>query len=276
MQWWNAAQTSRVASGTSLGLALSMVTIARAEVCAPRQEDMVTVIVDMDASQDGCQSTIRIPPGTTVVEDVAVYVIDPTQSHEVWSMGYLGGIDRGLAFGHTPTNLHRGTVSDLVGTPQVPVNPQNAGFVDVSPTIQKGFLGPEVQYLEFGAPGPAPIEAAPAGPIFTVDIHLANAKDQDVYTFYLLDLVTVWMGGTGGVFSTQGAMTLDTGGDAIADETTALDGIDPDEGIPVPPAAFLVDYVDGPIGGGPATIEVKGGVPTVSRSWSALKSRFDS
>src|SRR5690606_22712267 len=68
--------------------------------------------------------------------------------------------------------------------------------------------------------------------------------------------VTVWRGGEGGAFSPAMAEPLTTGGDSIPDSTHSFFGIDPDTPVPVPPAAFLVDYVDG---GGPGGQTTPGG-----------------
>jgi hypothetical protein len=96
-------------------------------------------------------------------------------------------------------------------------------------------------------------------PIFTVDVALENALPNDSFDFHLLDMVAVWSGGTGdaGAFCAAGPFpSLDSGGDSVPDGTSTIYGIDPDTPVPMPPAAFLVDYVDGPPGGGPAVILV--------------------
>ncbi len=219
-------------------------------------ETPVIVIVDMNAVAPGIQSSISVPAGTDIVRDVAVYIFDPLGQRSVWSLGFLGGIDRGLGFGHTPApDEHQGSVSGMRGRVGTPVNPFNVGWLE--PYLDEAFAGPEVQYLEFGAMGPATIGAAPTAPIFRVDIELTGAQAGDRFGFYLVDFVTVWSGGSNGVFSTTGPfLPLDTGGDAVPDGTNTLWGIDPDPAIPVPPAAYLVDYIDGPPGGGPAVIEV--------------------
>jgi hypothetical protein len=113
-----------------------------------------------------------------------------------------------------------------------------------------------VQYIESDAPQPAPIPANPLQPIFTADITLAGARPGDVFDFYLLDFVAVWSNRTLGSFNTQGLNSLDTGGDVILDSTQTIHGTDPDPAIPSPPAAFLVDYVDGQRNVGGATITI--------------------
>ena len=78
--------------------------------CDIGPEVAVTVIVDMDAQTPGIQSNVTVPAGTTVINDVAVYVFDPAQQSCVWGIGYLGGIDRGIAFGHMPDAGNQGEV----------------------------------------------------------------------------------------------------------------------------------------------------------------------
>jgi hypothetical protein len=100
------------------------------------------------------------------------------------------------------------------------------------------------------------MQASPLQPVFRVDIQLSGAAAGDEFEFYLLDMVTVWRGGTGGAFSTGVGFSLDTGGDCVPDRTRTATGIDPDVPAPVPPAAFQVDYIDG--GTGPALVRVGG------------------
>jgi hypothetical protein len=133
-----------------------------------------------------------------------------------------------------------------------PVNPANIGVLWPDGAIQKGFNGPEVQYIECCGAAPAPIPIMPDQPVFIVDIELTATQRGDVFEFYLLDFVAVWFSGWGAFSTTGGINTLDTGGDAVPDGTVTAHGIDPDTPIPVPPAAFLVDFVDG----APATITV--------------------
>jgi hypothetical protein len=210
----------------------------------------------MDTAAPGIQSSVTVSACTTLVRDVAVYIIDPLEERSMWSIGYVGGIDRGISFGHMPGDDNHGSIGALTATAQTPINPGNFSWVVQSPGLDPGFMGPEVQYLEWGADAPAVIPAQPAGPIFMVDIELEDAVPGDSFDFYLLDFISVWDSGIdGGAFSTQGPnVTLDTGGDAVPDGTSTIYGSDPDSSIPVPPAAFLVDYIDG--SPGPATIEV--------------------
>ncbi len=242
--------------------------------CGPGTNAFVQVVLDMDASTPGCQSTVTVPEGTTVVRDVAVYVFDPSGGRGLWAVGYLGGLDRGISFGHAPNNVdHQGSVTALTPTPGTAVHPENTPWVFAA--MDKGLAGPEVHYVEFGAEQTAAIPAAPAAPIFRVDIELSGAVAGDVFRFHLADFVSIWTNGEHGAFSTAGPMTLDSGGDAVPDGTQTLYGTDADAAVPLPPAAFQVDFVDGSAGEG-ATIRVvadSGAVPAASTwgvAWMAL------
>ncbi len=233
---------------------------------ATNTDPCVKVVLDMDGATPGIQSTINVPEGTTVVRDVAVYVLDPSESHSMWGIGYIGGLDRGIAFGHTPADAdNQGHVIGVKTHAGAPVNPQNTQLI--FPAMDKGFEGAEIQYVEINATQPATIPANPLQPIFHADVMLRGAQAGDVFGFYVLDFVSVWSGGSSGAFSTQDGMSLDTGGDAVADGTQTAMGVDPDAPVGVPPGSFRVDYIDGPPSGGPATITVVAGpnpIPTVS------------
>ncbi len=226
--------------------------------CDIGPEAAVTVIVDMDAQTQGIQSNVTVPTGTTVINDVAVYVFDPAQQSCVWGIGYLGGIDRGIAFGHMPDAGNQGEVVGMTADLGSPVNPDNFVTISQPPGLDPGLIGPEVQYIEGGAGHAAAVPATPSDPLFTVDIMLQGAVAGDVFDFHLLDFVVVWSRGAAGAFSTQGLLSLDTGGDSVPDETQTIYGVDPDTPLPVPPAAYPVDYIDGPAEGGPATITIVG------------------
>jgi hypothetical protein len=215
-------------------------------------QNYVIVTVDMDALTPGLQTTIDIPAGTTRVDDVAVYIYSPSGRNSLFGIGFIGGIDRGIAFGHMPSNTHAGRVTRMTARVGEPVNPANFGIVWGDGAIMKGFVGPEVQYLETGAQQPAPFPTAPLRPVFTADIELHSAQRGDVFDFYLLDFVAVWSPGHGAFTTINVLNTLDTGGDAIPDGTRTAYGVDPDTPIPVPPASFLVDFIDG----APATITI--------------------
>jgi len=221
------------------------------------QAPPVEVIVDMDVATPGVQPAITVSAGTTFVGGIAVTLRDPLGTRPLLSIGYIGGIDRGLAFGHVPAAANTGAVTGLASHPGLPANPANTILLESEPVIQEAFSGPEVQYLEGGAASPAPIPAHPAAPLFTVDVTLSGAAAGDVFAFHLLDLVAVWAGpGEHGAISTRSFLSLDTGGDVRPDSTASLYGVDPDLPVPVPPAAYSVDYVDGGTAPGPATIVI--------------------
>lgn len=213
----------------------------------------VIVVVDMDSSRPGIQSTVHVPAGTRQVPGVAVYIYDPEGTRSCAGIGYFGGLDRGIALGHTPSNQNYGRVTGLDGHLGTPVNPGATAFAFAA--HDPGFYGAEVQYIETGGTRTA-FRSSPSAAIFTVDINLDGTQAGDAYEFYLLDMVSVWRG-EGGAFSTQpGVFTLDTGGDAVPDGTLTRYGFDPDAPAPAPPAAFEVDYIDG--GVGPARVVVGG------------------
>jgi hypothetical protein len=219
----------------------------------------VQVLLDMDAATPGIQSSVQVLPCTSVVEGIAVYIVDPLGTRQIFSIGYLGGLDRGIALGHVPAPGNAGAVTALAPQLGAPVNKLGFGWLVQPPGLDPAFVGPEVQYLEFGVMSPATIPAQPLHAIFTTAVLLTNATSGDRYAFHLADFVAVWSGGQGiaGAFCAGAPFpSLDTGGDAVPDGTQFLDGIDLDAPVPVPPAAYLVDYIDGPPQGGPALIEV--------------------
>jgi hypothetical protein len=252
------------AGGLHLAVAIGFVTsgpaLAVANECQTTAPAPVQVVLDLDPLTPGFQNDIYVPQGTNVVESVAVYVFDPVQERCMWGIGYLGGIDRGIALGHMPDDANQGSVTAMTPTLGSPVNPGNVAWMAFSPGLDPGFIGPEVQYIEGGADAAAVIGALPTEPIFTVDITLEGGAAGDVFGLYLLDFISVWMQywlqDAYGAFSTRGSVTLDTGGDAEPDDTQSVYGVDPDRPVPVPPGAFPVDYVDGPASGGPATIRI--------------------
>jgi hypothetical protein len=234
--------------------------VAAGGAAAAGGHPMVQVVLDMDAWTPGYQSSIHVPEGTTLVASLAVYIFDPLEARSVRGIGYFGGIDRGIALGHVPSDANYGALTAMTATVGTPVNPGNVAYMASPPGLDPGFIGPEVQYVEGGAETSAIIPAVPAAPIFTADVTLEGAVAGDVYDLYLLDFISVWMWyflqEHYGAFSTTDYTSLDTGGDHVPDLTNSIYGIDPDLPAPVPPGAFEVDYVDGPLGGGPATIRV--------------------
>jgi hypothetical protein len=198
-------------------------------------QDYVYVTLDMDGSQIGRQHSITVPAPVSAVSGVAVHIFDPREQASLTSIGYLGGIDR------------------VVGAPGTPVVPGSNSWVEDDSMMVKSFDGPEVQYLEFG--GQTATIAPDRPPVFTATIFLAEASACDEFGFHLLDATAVMFSADHGAFSTA-QYALDTGGDAVPDGTLTRWGVDPDDPVPVPPAAYLVDYVDGPATGGPAMIRI--------------------
>lgn len=218
----------------------------------------VCVSLDLNASSPGRQPNVIGLPGNGVFQ-AAVSISDPTVSHALYSIGYLGGLDRGIACGHVINPETHGVVVDFSASVGQPVNPANQPFVFPAFTGAKAFDGPEVQYVEWGASQRATIQSN-APPIFTLRIEYHDALPCDTFDFYLADYVSIWRRGStdpeAGAFSVSGPITLDTGGDAVPDGTVTLMGIDADVAVAPPSAAYWVDFVDGPPSGGPARIHI--------------------
>src|SRR5262245_9431480 len=204
----------------------------------------VQVVVDMDPTAPGIQTNVSISATQAMVDGIAVTIFDPLGTRTLWGIGYIGAIDRGIAFGHIPSNLNAGVVSSVTGESVAPANPDNHGVLE--PGFDPAFPGPEVQYLEAGALAPALLSAQPVYPTFVVRVALTGARPGDVFEFEILDFVRVWSRGRWGAFSTASSLSLDTGGDAVLDGTPSLYGADPDTALPAPPAAYLVDFAPGP------------------------------
>lgn len=221
---------------------------------AVAQHDHVIVALDMDPRTPGIQSSTVVRPGNHDVL-VDVYAYDPKGGRWIMQIGYIGGIDRGIALGHAPTPGNRGRIDWIRGTAGTPITSGGTGIVWHDPLIEKGFEGPEVQYVEVGGVGEFPLAAT--HPMFSARIGLFGGRVGDIFDFHLLDFVTVWRGGGSGAFTSLGSTNwLDSGGDAVPDGTRTRFGVDPDVFVPAPPARFTVDYRDGPPGGGPGTIVV--------------------
>ncbi len=233
----------------------------RAESCCP---ECVIVALDLDPARPGFQTSLEVAPGTRWVRGVGIWIFDPAGAAPLHSVGYLGGLNRGIAFGHVPhADPHAGAVASITATALHPVVAGHDAFVDGG--TEPFFAGPELQYFEFGGFGapPGTIPSSPGSPVLTLDIELADATAGDVYRLQLGDKTAQWLlggSGVGGAFSSSDVNTLEAGGDACPDGTLALSGTDPDSGAPAPPAPYRVDYRDGPAPGG-ATIVVVGGVP---------------
>lgn len=235
---------------------LAVYSAALAANVALAQADVV-VALDLDGQSPGRQNTIIDLPGNGVVQ-AAVTVSDASESHGVFNIGYVGGLDRGIACGHDSNPNNHGVITAFDVAAGAATNPANTPYAFVAFDGAKAFTGPEVQYVEWGADQPAIIRAA-APPIFTLRIEFRDALPCDTFDFYVADYVHIWRDGSktpAGAFSATGFNTLDTGGDAVPDGTVTTAGIDADEAVPVPPGAYRVDYVDGPAGGGPATIRI--------------------
>jgi len=241
-------------------LSLALEAAAADPCCA----DCVIVEVDLDASRPGYQTAVEVAPGTRWLRDVTIWIRDPTASAQVHSIGYLGGLNRGLAFGHMPSTDQRGSVESIAATAVAPVVPGHG--VTINSGIEPLFDGPEIQYFEIGEFGgvPGAIPSDPTSPIVSLDIELEGAASGDVFRFYLGDKTAQWIssqtGAAGGAFSTAGVNTLESGGDACPDGTQTSMGVDTDIAAPVPPALFRVDYRDG----GGAEVRVVPAVPLLS------------
>jgi hypothetical protein len=233
--------------------------------------DCVIVAIDMDATVPGLQATRVVPTGTTAVSNVALWIYDPAGAATIYSIGYVGGLNRGIAMGHQPDVGNSGAVVAIAADSVAPVVGGHAAFVNGG--TQTLFDGPELQYFESGVT-PGPIPDSLMSPAVTCTIQLADAAEGDIFRFYVGDMTTVWQNQfppfTAGAFSTTALGSLDAGGDAVADGTPTAYGVDPDTPQPSPPAPFAVDYVDGPSAVG-ARIIVAASVPAVSSlSFGAL------
>ncbi len=226
--------------------------------------ECVIVAVDLDPNTPGFQTDITVEAGTQTVSGVTIWIYDPSGTAHLFSVGYVGGANRGIAFGHMPDEAQNtGEVVAVTATAVEPVIPGHTAFVNNG--IQKMFAGAELQYFEYNST-PGIIPANPMLPVVTLDIELSEATRGDIYRFYLGDMTTVMMTGwEKGAFSSQSLGLLDSGGDAIPDGTDTLHGIDPDPSAPVPPASYLVDYVDG----GGAVIRVTPAIPAVTE-WGVV------
>ncbi len=232
--------------------------------------ECVIVALDLNSEEPGFQTTVDIDAGTHWLRDVSIWIYAPSGPVPIHSIGYLGGLNRGLAFGHTPFELeHSGQVVSITATALDPLVDGNSVFVNNG--IEKLFEGPEVQYFETGDFGanPGAIGVVPVAPVLIVDIEFANAAEGDRFHFYLGDKTAEWQSGANGAFSSGDVNTLESGGDACPDDTSTLAGLDSDAAVSVPPALFSVDYVDGQSGSGGAIVRVVNEVPAL-RGWSLV------
>ena len=229
--------------------------------------ECVIVTVDLDSEEPGFQTIITVDAGTRWLRDVGVWIYAPGGPVPIHSIGYIGGLNRGLALGHTPFEAeHSGQVIAITATHLEPLVDGNTVFVNSG--FDKLFEGAEVQYFETGAFGaePGTIGVDPTAPVLTVDIEFANATAGDRFHFYLGDKTAEWQAGASGAFSSGDVNSLESGGDACPDETNTLAGLDSDAAVPLPPALFPVDYIDSHSGSGGAIVRVLNEVPTLRGS----------
>jgi hypothetical protein len=219
----------------------------------------VQVILDMDTSAPGIQSSVRVPAGTRFVSNIGVRLFDPQPSntHGIVSIGFIGGIDRGISLGHIPSGRSLGRVVRLEPARGTPANPASTFFELLTPgVLMPVFEGPEVQYLEGGADRPFNFPATLGEPLFTVRVELEDAAAGDEFVFDIADAVAVnWAGGYG-CFTSAPDTYLDCGGDAVPDGTRMWLGTDLDMPLPSPPAYYAVDFIGG--GNIPARIIIEG------------------
>lgn len=220
---------------------------AAGDGCGGGGDEHIQVVLDLNPNRPGCQAFLYVRPSTRRVEELAVYVFDPRGGRTVWGVGYLGGLDRGISIGHAPAERAVGRLTAMEGRAVSPLVPGNDGFVFAA--MDPLFEGPEVQYIEYGrAPAPGAFPSSPDQPLLTIDLTLSGAALGDVFPVFVADRVSHWQQGVHGAFSRAQPMSLESGGDAVPDETDTLYGPDADVPVPAPPAAYSVDYVDGPGG----------------------------
>jgi hypothetical protein len=234
---------------------------AMAESCC---SECVIVALDLDSQEPGFQTTVDMDAGTHWLRDVSIWIYAPSGPVPIHSIGFVGGLNRGLAFGHAPFEAaHSGHVVAIAATALDPLVDGNTVFVNSG--IEKLFEGPEIQYFETGDFGAEPgmIRVEPMAPVLTVDIEFVNAIAGDHFRFYLGDKAAEWQAGANGAFSSGDVNTLESGGDACPDGTITLSGIDSDAAVPSPPAPFPVDFVDSASGSGGAIVRVVTKVPAL-------------
>ncbi len=240
----------RLERALAIGASASLVAMAGAQ-------DII-VALDMDPSQPGIQQSITVPPGTTVVDGVAVYIWDQSGQHTASGMGcFICSVRATLVMGHFRGEERIiGRVASFDATLGVPALTGLDHFVSSqAPFNPFGGLGVDYFVNTNLGPQSGMFQTAPTSAQFTTSVSLVNATAGDVYRFYLVD-VPAMLGG--GVFHVGTPFAANAGGDAVPDMTPTLQGFDPDPPLPSPPAAFLVDFRDGPVTGGGATIIIDG------------------
>ncbi len=241
--------------------------VANHAMAASCCSDCVIVAVDLDSGEPGFQTTVDVDAGTRWLRDVSVWIYAPSGPVPIHSIGFVGGLNRGLAFGHAPVEAeHSGHVVAIEATELDPLVDGNTVFVNSG--FDKLFKGPEIQYFEIGEFGaePGTIGVEPMAPVMTVDIEFADATAGDRFHFYLGDKAADWQAGANGAFSSSDVNTLESGGDACPDGTITNAGTDTDAAVPSPPAPFPVDFVDSASESGGAIVRVVTSVPAL-RGW---------
>ncbi len=202
----------------------------------------VRVTLDLDVNVPGIQSERAIQPGDSTVPNIGVYIIADTPTPPlIVGIGFIGGIDRGIALGHQPEAGVVGKITAMKGEVIVPVTPGGQG--SLFPDFAHMFDGPAVHYLE-SATKPGPIPTQLGKPVFMAAVQIENAQPGESFDLFVLDAVAANFG-KGGAFSSSSFNQLNSGGDAAPDGTRTAIGLDPDQPAPIPPAAFKVDYIDG-------------------------------
>ncbi len=220
----------------------------------------VWVYVDMNPAVPGYQPFIIIPPPMSIVSyhDVGFWIFSDGHA-PLYTIGdpLSGLLAKGIAFGHMkPTTPNYGVCDYIEPGGSAPINPGNTGYVLDDRRVDKAFNGPEIQYLEWGTDRPVEIPMEPMDPVWKARIRLVAAGAGDIYDFYIADRVAIARPGRNGVFGAFRPFGLDSGGDSVRDFTATIYGIDVDVPVPVPPAAYKVDFRDGRDIGGPARIIV--------------------
>ena len=105
----------------------------------------VFVSLDLDTASPGRQPTVIGLPGNGVIH-AAVSIHDPSASHSLFSIGYLGGLDRGISCGYVINPETHGEIVTFAATPGTPANPGNTPWTfdafagNLGDRTTKGFL----------------------------------------------------------------------------------------------------------------------------------------
>ncbi len=226
-----------------LGLNIRLVSgLVVAVVTSLQAQGQVSVILDLDVATPGIQSTRTIKPGSVLVEGIGVYILADTPTPPtITSIGFIGGIDRGIALGHQREPGLVGKIVGMKGQPVAPAHPSGTG--SIIPDFAGMFDGLAVHYLE-SASAPGPLHTSLDKPIFIVTLQVEGGQPGDVFHLFVLDAVSANFG-MGGAFSSIGINELNSGGDSVPDGTRTNIGLNPDKPAAIPPGTFKVDYIDG-------------------------------